>query len=75
MQTSLTNLGNIFGHILSLANYFVQFFEGNIDSKLHTSILKPPIVVEAIRIVPEFYKGKQVCLRFELLGCPLKYGE
>ena len=42
---------------------------------MHTSILKPPIVVEEIHIMPLMYKGKQVCLRFELLGCPLKYGE
>ena len=31
--------------------------------------------MEQIRIYPEVYKRKQVCLRFELLGCSLKYGE
>jgi len=74
IQVYLT-LGNVFEHLLTVANCFVQFFEGNNNSKLHRSILKPPIVVELIRIVPELYKDKQVCLRFELLGCPLKYGE
>ena len=61
--------------IVQRAYCFVQFFESNINSKVHTSILKPPIVLEQIRIAPETYKGKQVCLRLELLGCSLKYGE
>lgn len=64
-----------FEHLLTVTNRFVQFFEGNINSKMRTNILKPPIVVEQMSIVPEMYKGKQVCLKFELLGCSLKYGE
>ena len=64
-----------FEHLLTVTNRFVQIFEGNINRNLHLNVLKPPIVVEQIRIYPEVYKRKQVCLRFELLGCPLKYGE
>ena len=45
------------------------------DSKLHTSILKPPIVTKDIKIIPEIYPGTQVCMRFELLGCSVQNGE
>ena len=45
------------------------------DSKLQTSMLRPPIVADDIKIIPEIFPGTQVCMRFELLGCSSKNGE
>ena len=45
------------------------------DSTLQTSMLRPPIVANDIKIIPKIYPDTQVCMRFELLGCSLKNGE
>ena len=61
---------------MATINYFVfQYFEVNTDSPVHRTILRPPIVADGIRLVPLFKVRKQVCMRFELLGCPLVNGE
>ena len=61
---------------MATINYFVfQYFEVNMDSPVHRTILRPPIVADGIRLVPLFKVRKQVCMRFELLGCTLVNGE
>lgn len=52
-----------------------QSFKGNVDSKLQTSMLRPPVVADDIKIIPEIYPDTQVCMRFELLGCSFTNGE
>ena len=48
-----------------------QVFEGNSLSEL-----KPPLVADGIRIIPEIkFPRRQVCLRFELLGCQIESGK
>ena len=47
-----------------------QVFEGNSLSEL-----KPPLVADGIRIIPEICPRRQVCLRFELLGCQIESGK
>ena len=60
----------------SNTSYFVsQFFKGNTDTKIEISMLRPPLVADGIRLVPEFFRNTQVCLRIELLGCPFEGGE
>ncbi|XP_027037282.1 epithelial discoidin domain-containing receptor 1-like [Pocillopora damicornis] len=44
-----------------------RFFQGNSLSEL-----KPPLVADGIRIIPEICPRRQVCLRFELLGCQIE---
>ena len=57
-------------------NYFVfQYFKGNIDRPIQRTILRPPLIADGIRLAPLFNVSKQVCMRFELLGCPLVNGE
>lgn len=51
-----------------------KVFKGNIDSQQHTSMLRPPLLADGIRLVPEMYANKLVCMRLELLGCPIKNG-
>ena len=38
-------------------------------------MLRPPILADGIRLVPEMYANRLVCMRLELLGCPIKNGE
>ena len=53
----------------------LQIFEGNSKERPQKkNILRPPVVTSAIRVVPEIFPDKQVCLRLELLGCSLKNG-
>ena len=66
----------LYNHQLTVVNCYVQFFVGNIQSKLHRSTLRPPVGAKGIRIVPEIRsKDIRVCLRFELLGCPFQNGK
>ena len=37
-------------------------------------MLRPPLLADGIRLVPEMYANKLVCMRLELLGCPIKNG-
>ena len=53
----------------------LQIFEGNSQQKPQKkNILRPPVVTGAIRVHPQIFPEKQVCLRLELLGCSLKNG-
>ena len=37
-------------------------------------MLRPPLLTDGIRLVPEMYANKLVCMRLELLGCPVENG-
>ncbi|XP_067015936.1 discoidin domain-containing receptor 2-like isoform X2 [Acropora muricata] len=52
----------------------LKVFKGNMDSQQHTSMLRPPLLADGIRLVPEMHANTLVCIRFELLGCQIKNG-
>ena len=37
-------------------------------------MLRPPLLADGVKLVPEMYANTSVCMRLELLGCQIKNG-